>query len=343
MPTFMVFRSGKKIGSIAGPNTERLTSFVLDHCPLRTMSKTKTATTSTSGGRKKETRPSVEQSKTTSTPVGYLSTFDAFRSAISQPLCIVDFTASWCGPCKRMSPVFEQLNASTPPAALFAKVDVDQNPQAKRAVGISMMPTFVVFSEGRIVDKLSGADQTRLVELVRRNVGRAAKQPNNVAVAPMDCDSDSEDEAHVQKMEVVMKKGAHKGSAKQPITKGNKNSYETPITSLEDFERVVGKSTGFSVVSFGAQWSKSCAKIKKDSDKLKGDFAFVNGLSFHSVDISAEDASGSHQKTKDIRERAGVKVLPTYSIWRDGVRLDMVKGAKLGELKKMLLKFARKA
>ena len=81
---------------------------------------------------------------------------------------IVDFTASWCGPCQRIAPFFAQL-AEKYPDAVFVKVDVDENEEVAAECGISAMPTFQAFKDGKKVDELVGASNEKLEELVTKN------------------------------------------------------------------------------------------------------------------------------------------------------------------------------
>lgn len=81
---------------------------------------------------------------------------------------LVDFFAEWCGPCKAMKPVLEELKAGMGEEAVIIKVDVDRNPAAAQAYGIRSVPTLMVFRKGKIVWKNSGvmsAGQLRQVLL----------------------------------------------------------------------------------------------------------------------------------------------------------------------------------
>lgn len=73
-----------------------------------------------------------------------------------QPV-LVDFYADWCGPCKMMSPVLEELSGKMGEKVKILKVDVDRNPQAAGSFGVQGVPTFILFKEGKIVWRQSGA------------------------------------------------------------------------------------------------------------------------------------------------------------------------------------------
>lgn len=74
---------------------------------------------------------------------------------------VVDFTASWCGPCKRIGPIFESLDSQYP-NIYFCKVDVDECEELVSRYDISCMPTFILIKNKEKVNSLSGADETQL-------------------------------------------------------------------------------------------------------------------------------------------------------------------------------------
>ncbi|KAL7471698.1 hypothetical protein ACHAXS_011996 [Conticribra weissflogii] len=84
----------------------------------------------------------------------------------TEKLVVVDFTASWCGPCQRIAPRFEAF-AETYPNASFVKVDVDAQSDIAQECGIRAMPTFQFYRDGRKVDELTGADVAALEEKIR--------------------------------------------------------------------------------------------------------------------------------------------------------------------------------
>ena len=83
-------------------------------------------------------------------------TFEQQVLKSDQPV-IVDFWAVWCGPCRMMAPTFEDLGREYSGKMVFAKLDVDNNPQAAARYGIRSIPTLLIFQGGRVVDQLIGA------------------------------------------------------------------------------------------------------------------------------------------------------------------------------------------
>ncbi len=69
---------------------------------------------------------------------------------------IVDFWASWCGPCQRLAPIFEKLAESYKGKLRFAKLSVEENERAPQEYGVSNIPCLIVFASGKEVDRIIG-------------------------------------------------------------------------------------------------------------------------------------------------------------------------------------------
>ena len=82
------------------------------------------------------------------------SEFDAAVAAA--PLAMVDFWASWCGPCKMLSPVVESIAAQYEGKVLVGKVNVDEEPDLARRFGVMSIPTVVFLKNGREFDRKVG-------------------------------------------------------------------------------------------------------------------------------------------------------------------------------------------
>ena len=75
----------------------------------------------------------------------------------SEKLVIIDFWAEWCGPCRMVTPILEEISEEYAGRVLAAKVDVDSNPGISSKLGIRNIPTVMFFKDGEMVDKQVGA------------------------------------------------------------------------------------------------------------------------------------------------------------------------------------------
>lgn len=80
--------------------------------------------------------------------------FDAAVNAA--PLALVDFWADWCGPCRMLAPLVDQLAGDYDGKVLVGKVNVDEEPELARRFGVMSIPTVVVLKNGQEVDRLVG-------------------------------------------------------------------------------------------------------------------------------------------------------------------------------------------
>ena len=94
-------------------------------------------------------------------------TDDSFTNEVlnSELPVLVDFWAEWCGPCKMVSPIVEELSNEYNGKVKVAKLDVDSNPQTATNYGIRGIPTLLMFKDGSAVDQIVGAvPKTQIAE-----------------------------------------------------------------------------------------------------------------------------------------------------------------------------------
>ena len=96
-----------------------------------------------------------------------LDSFHAILETAGDKLVVVDFTATWCGPCKQIAPRFKELSEEGQNGnVLFLKVDVEEAPDVAAECKISAMPTFHFYKNGKLVEKFTGASYEQLVKMV---------------------------------------------------------------------------------------------------------------------------------------------------------------------------------
>jgi len=101
----------------------------------------------------------------------YLNSSNFEQTLMKADLALVDFYADWCMPCKAMAPIIEEL-AKKYPNILFAKVNVDENPDLAMKFDISAIPTLIIFKKGKFQERIVGfIPKTRLENILKSFLG----------------------------------------------------------------------------------------------------------------------------------------------------------------------------
>ncbi|KAM0296263.1 hypothetical protein HYE67_009051 [Fusarium culmorum] len=98
------------------------------------------------------------------------SQFDSLLK--SSRIVVADFYADWCGPCKQIAPLYESLaiTLSRPNLVTFAKINSDEQAELSQEYSVSTLPTFLVFRDGKEIDKVQGADPNKLKAIIQKLV-----------------------------------------------------------------------------------------------------------------------------------------------------------------------------
>ena len=83
-------------------------------------------------------------------------TDENFQENIANGVTLVDFYATWCGPCRMIAPIVEQLSGMVQGKARIAKLDIDQAQQATNTLQITSVPTVILFKDGKEVKRVVG-------------------------------------------------------------------------------------------------------------------------------------------------------------------------------------------
>jgi thioredoxin 1 len=104
-----------------------------------------------------------------------IKSVEDFKEVINGPAVLMDFFATWCGPCKMLHPVLESLSEKEDGNCVIAQTDIDQFPDIAGAFKIQSVPTMIFFANGKAIAATSGyQDEARLAQFITAAKDKAA-------------------------------------------------------------------------------------------------------------------------------------------------------------------------
>ena len=91
-------------------------------------------------------------------------TIQSFQRSIQSGVCLVDFWATWCGPCKTQLPIVHELADEMKGQVMIFTVNVDHEQELAAKYGIRSIPTLLLFKDGRVVDRVVGVNQKAVLK-----------------------------------------------------------------------------------------------------------------------------------------------------------------------------------
>ncbi|MEC5422001.1 thioredoxin [Virgibacillus sp. C22-A2] len=93
-----------------------------------------------------------------------------FAKEVAEGLVLADFWAPWCGPCKMIAPVLEEIDGEMEDKVQIVKLDVDENQETAGKYGVMSIPTLLLFKDGNVVDQVIGFQpKEALVDLINKH------------------------------------------------------------------------------------------------------------------------------------------------------------------------------